>query len=212
MKFEEFVKKTEKLPVIDTEILLAGVGDPRPFKVQISRWAKSGKLIQLKRGIYLLTEIYRKEDPFAMHIAALLKKPSYITFEKALEHHDIIPEAVPVYSSVTTKRQARFESPAGVFDYRHIRSSLFWGYESVTVRGQAGFIAYPEKALLDLIYFRDTGVTMTFLEGLRLQNLDGFDLVRLRDYAKRFKKPGMIRAAGLVEERVIAVRKEEKVL
>ena len=63
MKWQEFVDKVGGLLVIETEILLAGVVDSRALKVQISRWVNSGKLIQLKRGLYLLSSAYRKSEP-----------------------------------------------------------------------------------------------------------------------------------------------------
>jgi len=83
MKFSDFVDKIGKLPVFESEILLPGVSDPGAVKVQISRWVKAGKLIQLKRGIYMLGNAYRKTEAYDLYIAALLKRPSYISLEKA---------------------------------------------------------------------------------------------------------------------------------
>src|SRR3989304_4588588 len=128
MEFIDFLSKAQGLPVIDTRVLSAGLMDSSVIKVQISRWEKSGKLIQLKRGIYLLAEPYRKIKSSGFYIAGVLKNPSYISLEKALEYHGLIPESVAVYTSVTTKRQTRFQTPAGVYDYRHVKPDLFWGY------------------------------------------------------------------------------------
>ncbi|MCD4780606.1 MAG: hypothetical protein K8S27_08695 [Candidatus Omnitrophica bacterium] len=72
--------------------------------------------------------------------------------EKVFEFHDLIPEAVNSFTSVIPKRHAYFETLIGRFDYRHIRESLFWGYQSVTLHGQTAFMALPEKALLDFFY------------------------------------------------------------
>jgi len=118
MKLEDFIKITGDLPVIEIELLLAGIPNPDPFKVQISRWEKAGKLIQLKRGVYLLADAYRKIEVYEPYIASILEKPSYLSLEKALEHYDLIPEAVSVYTSVTTKRPAKFSSPVGIFSYK----------------------------------------------------------------------------------------------
>ena len=200
MNFEEFVKLAGRLPVIDTEILLAGVSDPNPVKVQISRWKKSGKLIQIKRGLYVLSKPYRKVEVYEPYIASVLKKPSYISLEKALEYHNLIPEAVTVYTSVTTKRPDRFVSEEGDFDYRHIKPALFWGYDTVSLRNQTAFIASPEKALLDFFYFRGTNVSVEYIDELRLQNLEDVDAGKLNEYARRFKKPGMRRIAGMLEK------------
>lgn len=212
MKFEEFVKKSGKMPVIDVENLLSGVSDPLPLKVQISRWVKAGKLIQLKRGFYLLAEAYRKSDICEPYIASILKVPSYISLEKALEYHDLIPEAVTVYTSVTTKRQGRFVSKIGIFDYRHIKRPLFWGYKSVVVNKQTAFIAFPEKALLDLCYLNGMRISQDYLEGLRLQNMEKINVDRLFQFAKKFKKPGMLKVAKEIEKYMNSNTKSEKAL
>lgn len=136
MKWHEFFRKVGGLPVINTEILLAGVINTNPIKVQISRWEKSGKIIQLKRGFYILSDEYRKIVVHPQYIASVLKTPSYISLEKALEYYNLIPEAVHTYTSVTAKRSARYASKFGIFEYRHIKTSLFWGYNSIELNKQ----------------------------------------------------------------------------
>ncbi len=212
MKFEEFVKKSGKMPAIDVENLLSGASDPLPLKVQISRWMKAGKLIQLKRGFYLLADVYRKNDICEPYIASILKVPSYISTEKALEYHDLIPEAVAVYTSVTTKRPGRFVTKIGVFDYRHIKCSLFWGYGSVVMNKLTAFVALPEKALLDLCYLNGMKISRDYLEGLRLQNTEKINADRLFQFAKKFKKPGMLKVAKEIEKYMISDTENEKVL
>jgi len=195
MKFEALLKTYRSLPVIDTENIFSGNDSIEPVKVQISRWAKAGKLIQLKRGFYLFSPEYRTKEPFGPYIASLLISPSYISCEKALEFHGLIPEGVGVYTSVTPKRQARFSSTQGVFEYRHLKPSLFWGYVSITSDYQTGFMASPEKALLDYFYFKRIHATAEFIEEMRLQNLETINTDTLYEYALRFKKPGMISLA-----------------
>lgn len=212
MKFEDFIKIAKDLPVIEIELLLAGVPNPDPFKVQISRWMKAGKLIQLKRGIYLLADAYRKIEVYEPYIASVLEKPSYLSLEKALEYYDLIPEAVKVYTSVTTKRPAKFSTPVGIFSYKHIKNSLFWGYKAVTLRKQTAFIATPEKALLDLIYLSGIKISIEYLEGLRLQSLEQINLDTLFDFAKKFKKPGILRAAEVIKKYIQSLQNEEEAL
>ncbi|MEA3306133.1 MAG: hypothetical protein U9R52_04895 [Candidatus Omnitrophota bacterium] len=212
MKWSEFLDKYAHLPVIDTGVLLAGITDSGALKVQLSRWVRSKKLIQAKRGIYLLAEKYRKTALYEPYLASLLKRPSYISLEKALEYHGLIPEAVTVFTSLTTKRQGRFVSEAGSFVYRHIKKPLFWGYESVTVNGQTGFIASPEKALLDLCYLNGMKISQNYLKGLRLQNVGKIDKKKLFADAKRFKSAGILRSAKAIEKYIDSYRDEEKAL
>jgi predicted transcriptional regulator of viral defense system len=209
MKFEEFLKVTGSLPVIDSENLLAGSVKPQAMKVQFSRWTKQGKLIQLKRGFYLLALVYRKVPAYELYIASLLTAPSYISLEKALEFHNLIPEGVPVFSCVTTKRPAELNTPMGRFSYRHIKPELFWGYQAMTLNGQTGFVASPEKALLDFFYFKNVEVSMDYLVEMRLQNVEEINVEKLIEYAKRFNKPKLRRVAEVIGRYVASYRKGE---
>ena len=209
MKFEEFLHRVGYLSVIDSKNLSAGMADAKALKVQLTRWVKSGKLIQLKRGIYLLAPLYRKIQAYEPHLASLLTYPSYISLEKALEFHGLIPERVTVFTSVTTKRPYLYESSAGNFEYQHIQQSLFWGYEAVTMREQTAFFACPEKALLDFFYLRKVPVTQNYIVEMRLQNVEDVSLRKLLEYAKRFGKPRMLHAARMIREYIISYRKGE---
>lgn len=212
MKWDEFVKKVDNLAVIDAEILLAGVSNQVPIKVQISRWQKSKKLIQLKRGFYLLSQPYRKTAVNEFFIASLLKKPSYISLEKALEYHDLIPEGVPVYTSVTTKRPGKIVTKIGTFDYRHIKNSLFWGYDSIDMNKQTVFMATAEKAILDFFYLKGGKKSAGYLNEMRLQNLEKVDVNKLLKCAERFKSPGILHIAQAVIKHIDLYKKEEKTL
>ena len=195
MKWTNFLDNFGGLPLISTELLYAGARDIPALGVQISRWKKTGRLAQLKKGLYLINRPYRTSPVYEPYIAAELVRPSYISLEKALEMHNLIPEAVFTFTCVTTNRPARYETPVGVFDYRYIRRDLFWGYEPQTQQNQTAFVAVPEKALLDHFYFLDGPITRSILEELRLQNLEILDEKRLLSFAAKFGKPKILRAA-----------------
>jgi predicted transcriptional regulator of viral defense system len=166
--------------------------------VQISRWHKAGRLLKLKRGVYVLSRAFCKVEPPGLYLACLLNKPAYVSEEKALEYYGLIPEAVYIYSCVTTKRQGTMRTPLGNFDYRHVKASLFWGYRSLKINGFSVYIATPEKALLDLFYLRPVKVTADYVDEMRLQNLGSISIKRLREFARRFGKPKLIKAAEVV--------------
>lgn len=187
MKWDGFLRKVGDLPIIHTEMLLAGVVNPNSIKVQISRWEKAGKIIQLKRGFYILSEEYRKIAVCSQYIASVLKTPSYISLEKALEYHNLIPEAVYSYTSVTTGRQGKYISKFGTFDYRHIKTSLFWGYHSIELNRQIAFIAEPEKALLDFFYLNKIQISSDYIDEMRLQSLDKIDIAKMLKYSERYQ-------------------------
>ena len=212
MKLEEFIQITGEQPVIESRILLTGFPRPSSLQVHLGRWEQAGKIIKVKRGVYLLAEPYRRIELWDPYLTSLLKRPSYLSLEKALEYHNCIPEAVPVYTAVTPKRQASFICPVGTFSYRHIDSSLFWGYKGHTVRGQTALIASPEKALLDLVYLYRRKLPPGYIRELRLQNVEKFNLDRLLEYARRFEKPRIIKAAYAIREHLEEVASAEKEL
>ena len=210
MEFEVFLKKVSKLPVIEAEALYSGTAKRASVEVQLSRWHKSGKLIQLKRGLYVLSETYRKAELYGPAVAAVLHRPSYLSLEKALEFHNLIPEQVVVYTSVTSNRPAVFKTGIGDFKYTHIQKSFFWGYSAATLNGQTAFVALPEKALLDFFYLRHGPVTESYIDELRLQNLEDLDEKRLMQFAKKMNKPKLFRAAEQLCARIIAEKNPGK--
>jgi hypothetical protein len=112
--------------------------------------------------------------------------------------YDLIPEAVAVVTSVTTARPRVLENVLGTFRYRHIRRGLFWGFESESLQGQECVIASPEKAVLDLFYFRSGVATAEEIQEMRFQNLDRLDEKRLLALARRTGVKKLITGAGLL--------------
>lgn len=212
MEFETFLKQVRGLAVIESENISEGFSSRNALEVQLTRWAKQGKLVQLRRGLYVLSELYRKVDPFEFFLASVIKRPSYISLEKALEYHNLIPEGVATFTSVTTQRPGRYATRLGTFDYRHLRVFLFWGYEAVTVRHETAFVALPEKALLDLFYLKPVRPSLDYLEGLRLQNMEKVNKARLLTFARRFKKPKVLQAAHVIQEYRASYENVERLL
>ena len=212
MKWEEFLKKVGQFPLIEGEALLVGSTQPAALRVQLNRWQKQGKLIQLKRGFYVLAAPYFKGTLYDPYLAARLVSPSYLSLEWALHFHDLIPESVPVWTSVTTKRPGRFVTAMGTFDYRHIKSSLLWGYHSVTTAQQTAFVATPEKALLDFFYLQSLTVSMDYLTELRLQNVEKIQVSKLWEYAQRFDKPRMLQTTEVIVQYIHSYQEGETTL
>ncbi len=212
MKWDEFIQKAGEYPVIESKVFLTGAERPETLRVQIGRWEKAGKLIKVKRGVYLPAPPYRRVEVWEPYLAGLLKRPSYLSLEKALEFHGCIPEAVPVFTSVTTKRPAVFSSPAGTYTYRHLDPSLFWGYEGHAIRGQTALISSPEKALLDLVYLYRRKIPPGYIRELRLQNPERIDPDRLLEYAARFNKPRVLKAARRIRDELAQTAAGEREL
>lgn len=200
MKLSELLAVAANEPVFDSGLLLVGAVRPGDVRRQLSRWAAAGKILQLRRGLYALREPYQKVKPHPFVVANRLMLASYVSAESALAYFGMIPEHVAQTVSVTTGRPGRRQTPLGSFDHRHIAPALFFGFETVEVAvGQQAFLATPEKALLDLVHLMPGGGSEEHLRGLRLQGLERLDLRRLGTFARRARKPKLVRAAKVIE-------------
>jgi predicted transcriptional regulator of viral defense system len=205
MKFSELLETVGELPLFRTGLLLAGDRDPSDVRRQLARWTAAGKVVQLRRGVYLLATPWRRVDPHPFVVANELQRPSYVSLESALSHHGLIPEAVPVTTSVTTGRPGAFDTPLGRFRYRHLHSEAFFGYRRAKVyRDQEARVAEAEKALLDLVYLTAGGDAVEYLESLRLEGLDALQPDELLGLARRWDRPKIRRAA----ERIVELRRK----
>jgi predicted transcriptional regulator of viral defense system len=199
MEFRRLIEIVGDAPVFETGLLLAGSANPGDVRRQLSRWTKTGSLYQLRRGLYALAPPYQKIKPHPFVIANHLVPGSYVSLQSALAHYGLIPEYVPVTTSATARRPGHWDTPLGVYDFRHLKAKRLRGYRLIELGGgQAAFVATPEKALLDLIYLVPMGDSPEYLRGLRLQNLDRLIPDEIRQQAERSESPKLLRALANV--------------
>ena len=205
MRWQQLQRIVQDQPLFETSLFLTGDVTRHQAQRQLSDWAKAQKVIQLRRGIYTLPN----QNPHPFVVANHLVPGSYVSLQMALAHYHLIPEHVAVVTSITTQRPGTYENKFGRFSYRHIHTSLFYGIEyRLLVNDEYAYVAMPEKALLDLIYFRPQGDSREYIESLRLQNLEILDIERLHRLAERAGKPKLKRAASVIE--TIARREAEE--
>src|SRR3989338_6040481 len=153
MHLSTFVTSARNFPVFGDEIF-AGTNETASHRhLQLSRWAKQGKVIRLKRGLYTLPEEYRKTPLSLRWLANTLYSPSYLSLEYMLSWYDMIPERVADMTSFTILKTASFTNALGYFSYRSLKKRHFFGFEETTDEsGRPVLLAVAEKALLDYIY------------------------------------------------------------
>ena len=129
---------------------------PGARNILVHRAVESGEVQQLKRGLYALSEPFRKTQPHPYAVAPMLYAPSSISLESALAFHGLIPEAVYQTTSTTPKRSCRYMTPLGDFVYHAVPSSnALAGVESIKLDDHFwAFVATPFKAISDLVYLR----------------------------------------------------------
>ena len=195
MKYEDFVRKFAQLPCIDLATVVQTTEESRSaILMQLHRWAKTGRLIQLRRGYYILPEPYTTPNPALL--ANAMYAPSYLTSHWALSFYGMIPEHTVIYTSATTRKPACFENPIGVFRYRNIKQSAFFGYRSIDLGGAKVMLAEPEKALLDLWHLMSGPWPTRRMEEMRFQNTENVNAGKLEKYAEQMASPRILRAVS----------------
>lgn len=187
MEFESLLNLVGDELFFESSLLMAGSVNPKLIRIQLSRWVKARKIHQIRRGLYTIAPPYQKRQPHPFLVANHLQKASYVSLQSALAYYGLIPEVVNIITSVSTGRPERLETPLGVYEFRHIKTALLFGYRLTDLGdGQPAFVAAPEKALLDLIYLQPGGESMDYIRELRLQNTEKLDQDLLKKLAENF--------------------------
>ena len=198
MRFQELAEIVADEPLFETGLLLAGAVDPADLRRQLSRWTRSGRIRQLRRGLYTLAPPWEKRIPHPFLVANRLVRGSYVSGVSALAFVQAIPEYVAEVTSVTPGRPQMRHTAFGRYSFRHLKPGLLFGYRQVDLGdGQRAFVAEPEKALLDLIHLHPGGDDAAYLRELRL-DFDALRLERLAAFAATGATPKLARAAGRI--------------
>ena len=196
MDFNLFRREID-IEVFDYQLLnkyLVGLKKPRD---KVSSLIAEGKIVRLKKGLYVFGENWRK-TPLSLEVVAnLLYGPSCLSFEYALTHYGLIAERSLVITSLVIGDTKTFYTPVGTFEYRAIdREKFKIGIEYKNMGKNGGyFIASQEKALVDLVY-RTPGIrSLTQLrhylfEEMRVDEtmFRNCDQQQFNDLAKAYKK------------------------
>jgi len=144
---------------------LKGYSSP---KAKLTRLLKVGKLVQVRRGLYV-------DDPSISKraLASIIYGPSYLSFEFALAAAGLIPERVEVVTSAcfNKNRNKTFHTPLGEFWYFYLPNSVYpYGLRLEEDAGMSYLIASPEKALCDAVYKVPTAITVEAMEHLLIED------------------------------------------
>ena len=143
--------------------------------VAIKRWVAAGILQKVAQGIYLPMG---KMVPLEI-IAAQLYFPSYLSFESALAQYGILNLIPYSITFATTRKTRKYTLNGREIEFRQIAPPLYFGFEMKN----GVFVALPEKAFLDEIYFVVRGRTSLDPDEIDLKKMSS---KVLRDYSKRF--------------------------
>ncbi len=181
----------------DHPLLVSALAQYDAIQQKIHELLKSGTIVRVKKGLYVFAPKIRQKPISKESLANLIYGPSCISMEYALSYHGLIPERVETVTSVTLKKNKEFNTPIGLFTYRHLSASKYpVEIQQLWLDSQHPVLmASPEKALCDYIVLNDVSLATSsnvrsFLEfDLRIEpeNWQRFDLRKLLLLNKHYK-------------------------
>jgi hypothetical protein len=147
------LKQLGSIPV-DYALLSSIFSDYKYPRNKIANLEIEGKLIRLKRSMYVVSPDVSGKLLSIELIANHIYGPSYISMESALRYYGLIPERVSMVRSMTIKRSRIFENSISRFDYINCNEEYYpIGINQKIDDNYSFLIASPEKALCDLIAY-----------------------------------------------------------
>lgn len=180
----------------DYALLVDRLRDYATPRDKITRMMRLGEIVRVKKGLYVPGYAIASKEVDPLVLSGLVYGPSYVSFEKALEIHGLIPEHVSEITCATTKRLKTFETPAGRFTYRPVPRAAFpLGVETREANGGHFWLATPEKALCDRIALapgvsRQSDVPAWLFEDLRVEesSLTNLSLEEVETIARHYRR------------------------
>lgn len=181
-------------PYIDMQTLKAMLHEYQNPNDYIWRLVKSGDLIRLKNGFFVIRDQIQEKSVSFEQIANLLLGPSYASLEYAMAFYGMIPEAAYVYSSMTIHRSKNFYTEIGTFSYYHLSLDRYSVGVTHKKNQLGGFlIATPEKALADHVFQLCQGLNKRELlidliesKRIELSTLKNLDKILMLQIAKAY--------------------------
>jgi len=128
----------------------------------VMKLRQNGWLISVKKGLYFITSL--SSHGFAnispLLIANILRPESYISFDAALNYHNLFNQMIKTYISVTPQRPRSYHFQDLNYRYVKIKEALYFGFKEIEIEGLKSKIAELEKVFLDYLYYRNDSYSM----------------------------------------------------
>ncbi|MBI4993141.1 MAG: hypothetical protein HZC26_03350 [Candidatus Magasanikbacteria bacterium] len=200
-KIKYIYNLAKKLPFFGFDDLIGMETDRIYLKILFSRYEKSGRVVRLKKGLYVAKEYLdnlEKKGRLSAYlelVSNILYEPCYLSLDYILYKHNLLTEVPVNFTLVSTRKTKSFANVLGRFFYHKIKKGLFRGFTAARKDGDFMILeATKAKALFDFLYFRKNLLSnKESAEELRL-NLVGFtakDKTELMSYVKMEKSKKM---------------------
>jgi hypothetical protein len=116
----------------------------------------------------------------------LLRPRSYVSLQTVLREAGISSQTPVSITGVTTGEPASFSSGTVSITFRHIKPSLYWGFQARRTLYGTYTVAEPEKALLDWFYLERKRGAEPITDEYDFRKLDREKLLL---YAQKYPRP-----------------------
>jgi len=155
------LKPLERIPYFTItgfkQVFNANESDIQRVREMLSRWVKMGHIIRLKKGVYMTRrfyELHQSHASFRPMVSSIILPQSYISLEYILQRNGVLTEITYPTTAITPKNTRTIENVLGTFAYRHIKLSLYTGFNQEVFFGIYFNQASVAKALFDYFYLR----------------------------------------------------------
>lgn len=185
-KIKQIMTLVKTLPYFSIEDLISLEKNKHYLKIIFSRYEKLGKLIRLKKGMYVtkdyIDELEKRGEfsNFLEFLSGVLYFPSYLSLEYVLYQYNLLTEIPKNFTAISKKKTAFFSNKFGNFFYHKIKDKLFFGFEILKEGDFLIFKATKAKAIFDFLYLRKNEIL----------NKESFKELRLnlKEVSKKDKK------------------------
>jgi predicted transcriptional regulator of viral defense system len=143
--------------------------------VALKRWEGGGIIERVTQGVY----VPMGSNISLENVAAQLYIPNYLSFESALAKYGVLNLIPYTLTFATTRKTRKYTLRKQEIEFRQISAELFFGFEMKN----GMYIALPEKAILDEVYFVVRGKAALDFDEVDIKKLSS---KTLKDYSKRF--------------------------
>lgn len=129
--------------------VLWGIDDRNLLYKTISRYLARGILFHIFKGLYAIVPL-SDLDPLELG-TAVIHRYTYLSTETVLAQAGIISQAVYDLTFITDQSK-RVQVGEWSFRYRQLKDAFLYHHMGIEQR-QHGFVATPERAVADLLYY-----------------------------------------------------------
>jgi len=162
--------------------------DYKQAKNLITKLVKNGWLIRIKRGLYAISELagrgFLAISPYL--VANLLVKDSYISFESALQYHNMFDQLMNNTISVSLKTYKAIKLSGIEYNFIKTKENLYFGFEQAQADNKIVRIATAEKALIDMVNFRKSKLAIDVVIEKIINHKHDLDFNRFNEYLSKF--------------------------